>query len=220
MILLFDLDGTLTDPRQGFVGSVRFALERLGAKPPHDEVLASFIGPPLRGTFSTLLGTDSATRVEQAVEAYRERYMELGIYETRRYDGITEMLDGVRALADRVFVATSKPWVSAVKVVRHLGLGDAFDGVYGPELDGSRDDKALLIAHLLEREGVPADQAVMVGDRAADIVAATANAVEPIGVLWGYGSAEELRNAGARRLVGTPAGLVEELRRIGTTPGI
>jgi phosphoglycolate phosphatase len=214
MILLFDLDGTLTDPVQGFVSCVRFALERLGSAAPPDEVIAGFIGPPLRGTFATLLGGSGDARIEPAVEAYRERYMDVGIYETQRYDGIPEMLGGARALAERVFVATSKPWPSAVRVVRHLGLEHLFDGVYGPELDGRHDDKADLIAHLLEREGGSADQALMIGDRAADVVAAHANGVEPIGVLWGYGSAGELTAAGARCLASTPADLLGELRRI------
>jgi phosphoglycolate phosphatase len=211
MILLFDLDGTLTDPREGFVRSVGYALERLGVEPPADEVVASFIGPPLRGTFVRLIPGAGPVQVEAAVQAYRERYLEVGIYETRRYDGIVEMLDLAREHAERIFVATSKPWISARRVVTHLGLDRHFDGVYGPEMDGSRDDKGELLAHLLANEKVSPDRAWMIGDRAADVVAARANGVEPVGVLWGYGSAEELSGAGARTLFTTPAELAPGL---------
>ena len=222
MILLFDLDGTLTDPREGFVRSVGFALERVGVEPPTDEVLATFIGPPLRGTFARLIPGAGPAQIEAAVQAYRERYMDVGIYETRRYDGIVEMLDRLRALAERMFVATSKPWISARRVVAHLGLEGRFDGVYGPEMDGRRDDKGELIAHLLAEDKVPPDRAWMIGDRAADVVAARAVSVEPVGVLWGYGSAEELSGAGARTLFTTPAELTSGLEssRARTAPAM
>src|SRR5262245_29288297 len=121
MILLFDLDGTLTDPREGIVGSARHAFERLGRQPPADDVLATFIGPPLRGMFSTLLGPGSAGLVEQAVLFYRERYQDIGIYETRLYEGIPAMLERVRPLASRIYLATSKPWMFAERVLEHLG---------------------------------------------------------------------------------------------------
>jgi phosphoglycolate phosphatase len=217
MILLFDLDGTLTDPRAGIVGSARYAFERLGLEPPPDGVLATFIGPPLRSMFASLLAETAPGRVEEAVLAYRERYRDLGIYQTRRYGGVAEMLEGTRALAVRVLLATSKPWIFAARVLAHLGIDRHFDAVYGPELDGTRDDKASLVAHLLEREGIAGREAVMVGDRAADVHAATANEVEPVGVLWGYGSEGELRAAGARWLARTPGDLTLELRRIASS---
>ena len=211
MILLFDLDGTLTDPGEGIVGSARYAFERLGLEPPSGDVVAPFIGPPLRGMFATLLAHSAPDRVEDAVLYYRERYREVGIFETEMYRGVPEMLREMRPLVSRVYLATSKPWMFAERILEHLGLASFFDGVYGPELDGSFDDKAKLIARMLERERFRAADAVMIGDRAADVVAALANGLEPLGVLWGYGSEEELRGAGVRAVCPTPEALVRAI---------
>lgn len=206
-VLLFDLDGTLTDPRPGFVGSLRHALERLGTACPDDDVLASFIGPPLRGTFATLLQTADRALVERAMSLYRERYGEAGLFENEVYDGIREMLETVSGQASALFVATSKPRVYAERIAKHFGLDRYFARVYGAELGGRFDDKADLLEHLLAAEKVRADTAVMVGDRATDIVAARANGVRAIGVLWGYGSEAELVEAGAEGLCSAPAQL-------------
>jgi phosphoglycolate phosphatase len=211
LILLFDLDGTLTDPREGIVRSTLHAFERLGLEAPHGDVVATFIGPPLRGMFSVLLSDAAPHRVEEAVRHYRERYSDIGIFETRTYDGVPEALERVRPIASRVYLATSKPWVFAERILHHLGLASFFDGVYGPELDGRFDDKGELIRRMLEREGFRAGDAVMIGDRAADATAALVNEVEPVGVLWGYGSEEELRSAGVRTLFGTPGMLARAL---------
>ena len=208
-VLLFDLDGTLTDPRLGMVRSIRYALDGLERPCPPDDVLASFIGPPLRRTFATLLETDDRARVEEAMTLYRERYADVGLYENELYDGIHEMLRDVKRAAARAFVATGKPVVYAERVIAHFELGRHFAGVYGPELGGRFDDKAELLAHLLATEQIAAKSAVMIGDRAADIIAARANRVSSIGALWGYGSEEELRDAGADRLCAAPHELAE-----------
>ena len=152
MILLFDLDGTLTDPRRGIVGSTRHAFERLGLEPPPEDLVASFIGPPLRGMFATLLARSAPGRVEEAVLHYRERYRDVGIFETTMYPGVREMLERARSFALRVYLATSKPWMFAERILEHLSLAAYFDGVHGPELDGRFDDKGVLIARMLERE--------------------------------------------------------------------
>jgi phosphoglycolate phosphatase len=213
-VLLFDLDGTLTDPRPGIVRCMRYALDKLGAPCPCDDVLASFIGPPLRGTFATLLETSDRELVERALAFYREQYGETGLFENHVYDGVAQMLDDVRLTASASFVATLKPKPYADRIVHRLGLDRYFAGVYGAELEGRFDDKADLIAHLLANEQVSAKSAVMIGDRASDIVAARTNRVRSIGVLWGYGSQTELADAGADSLCAAPSELASCLSRI------
>jgi phosphoglycolate phosphatase len=211
MILLFDLDGTLTDPRSGIVASIRFALDQLGAPCPSDDRLAAFIGPPLRATFATLLDTTDSSQIEAAIDLYRQRFVSSGIYENQLYPGVPLMLDQAQEISTAMFVATSKPAVYAERIVQHLGLDHYFVKVYGPELDGRRDDKVELMAYLLATEGVAAKDAVMIGDRAADVRAAKANRVGSIGVLWGYGSEQELIDAGADALCKTPSELAGHL---------
>jgi phosphoglycolate phosphatase len=211
MVLLFDLDGTLTDPRPGIVGSIRFALDQLGSPCPSDDVLAAFIGPPLRATFASLLETTDASRVEAAMDLYRQRFASSGLYENRVYAGVAGMLEQVGEMATAMFVATSKPAVYAERILQHFGLDDHFKKVYGSELDGRREDKVELVAHLLASEGLDAEAAMMIGDRAADILSAKANSVRSIGVLWGYGSEQELLEAGADVLCRTPSELTAHL---------
>ena len=207
LTLLFDLDGTLTDPRPGIVACMRHAVEGLGRPCPHDDVLATFIGPPLRGTFATLLETNERETIEAAMALYRERFSVTGLFENRVYDGIPEMLVDVGTRAAGLYVATVKPTVFAERIVRHFDLDRFFAGVYGAELDASLDDKAALVGHLLEREKIAAGGAVMIGDRAGDVRAAHANGLRAIGVLWGYGSEQELREAGADMLCAEPQAL-------------
>jgi phosphoglycolate phosphatase len=215
-VLIFDLDGTLTDPCAGIVRCMRYALARLGAPCPSDDVLASFIGPPLRGTFATLLETSDRELVERALAFYREQYGGTGLLENHVYDGVAEMLDGVRLTASASFVATLKPRPYADRIVRHLGLSRHFAGVYGPELEGRFDEKVDLLAHLLVTERISAEDAVMIGDRAGDIEAARANRVRSIGVLWGYGSESELADARADVLCASPGELASCLSRMTT----
>lgn len=209
--LLFDLDGTLTDPRPGIVGCIRFALDRLQVSCPSDDVLAGYIGPPLRGTFATLLDTSHPERIEEALRLYRQRFADTGWCENKVYEGVPAMLDTVGRVAGAAYVATSKPAVYAERIVSHFGLSHHFRKVYGAELDGRWDDKAELLANLLATEGVAPRASVMIGDRAADIMAARANEVRSIGVLWGYGSEAELTDAGANMLCRTPSELAKHL---------
>jgi phosphoglycolate phosphatase len=183
---------------------MRFALDQLRISCPSDDVLAGYIGPPLRGTFATLLDTSDPERIEEALRLYRQRFAGTGLYENKVYEGVPEMLDKLGQSACTAFVATSKPAVYAERIVRHFGIGHHFRKVYGAKLDGRWDDKAELLSHLLATEGVEPSAAVMIGDRAADIVAARANEVRSIGVLWGYGSEAELTDAGADMLCRTP----------------
>jgi len=204
-VLLFDLDGTLTDNYAGIAASIRHALMRLGAAEPSDEHLRGCVGPPLRGTFARLLETVERDVIERAIAHYRERFAELGWRENVAYPGIEEALRALRTAGARLMVCTAKPQVYAERIVAHFGFDAHMAAVYGADLAGELDDKGKLIAHLLTREAIDPADATMIGDRAHDIRAAHANRLRAVGVLWGYGTAEELCAADA--LVRTPAEL-------------
>jgi phosphoglycolate phosphatase len=193
---------------------MKHALDKVGAPCPSDDVLASFIGPSLRGTFAALLETSDRDLIERVLALYREEYGDAGLFENHVYDGVAQMLDHVRLITPALFVATLKPKVYADRIVHHLGLDRYFAGVYGPELQGRFDDKIDLLAHLLATEGIAAERAVMIGDRAGDIVAARANRVRSIGVLWGYGSESELADARADGLCASPSELASCSSRV------
>jgi len=204
--LVFDLDGTLTDPLPGIAGCLRYALARLDRPCPDDDALGIYIGPPLRGTFATLLGTTDHTLIEAALRFYRERFAAVGLFENRVYDGVPGMLDRLQVVGP-LLVATSKMAEYAERIVRHFGLSPYFAGVYGAEPGGHFDDKADLLAHLVRRERLTAERTIMIGDRVFDVAAARANGLRAIGALWGYGSERELREAGATQLCATPEAL-------------
>lgn len=208
--VLLDLDGTLTDPKPGITGCISYALTELGqASPPPDE-LTWCIGPPLRGSFCELIGEE---RADEALAKYRERFSDVGLFENDIYPEILEALEAMKGRGYGLALATSKPLVYAERIVEHFGLRHVFDSLYGSELDGSRTDKAELIGYILTTEGISPQEAVMVGDRRHDIEGAARNGVRGIGVLYGYGSEEELTQAGAVRLCQRPGdipGAVEQ----------
>lgn len=207
LTVFFDLDGTLTDSRLGIVRCIRYALERVPHPCPPDEVLATFIGPSLRRGFAALLETSDAACIERALALYRERYVAAGLFENQVYTGVPRMLERLGRAVARAFVVTSKPAVYAERVIRHFGLDRHFARVYGPDLGGRFDDKADLIAHVLGAERIDRATAVMIGDRAADMIAAKRNDVRAVGVLWGFGSERELLDAGADAVCATPDAL-------------
>ena len=205
--IAFDLDGTLIDPREGIVACLEYALERLDVDSPDQDELAKHIGPPLADTFRTLLATDDEELVKKAVSIYRERFAVSGIFENAVYPGVSEALDALRAADLALFAATSKPTNYARKILTHLGIASSFKQIYGAEMDGRRADKAELIKQLIKNERLDPATLVVVGDRKHDIVAAHANGARAIGVLWGYGSFEELDQAGADLYCRTPGDL-------------
>jgi phosphoglycolate phosphatase len=205
MHLLFDLDGTLTDPKLGILACIRHALAQLGVAINPQLNLEYCIGPPLRDSFRNLLGNQCD--VEAAVTLYRQRFAAIGLYENRVYEGIPECLLQLRDSAWSIHLATSKPTIYADKIIRYFQLMHYFDGVYGSHLDGRLGDKTELLNHLLEREDLDPANCVMIGDRSFDMIGANNNAIRAVGVLWGYGSHEELRHAGAASLCETPADL-------------
>ena len=179
--VLFDLDGTLTDPREGITRCIAHALERMGVEPPPLEQLTFAIGPPLRASLAQLLGRDDRESVEQAIAHYRERFSDVGLFENAPYDGIAETLAELSRRGATLFVATSKPRVYAERIVRHFGLDAHFVAVHGCELDGTREDKRDLLADLLPHHGIDAREAVMIGDRGVDMIAARHHGVQALG---------------------------------------
>jgi phosphoglycolate phosphatase len=213
--VLFDLDGTLTDPAEGITRCIQHALRRMGCTVPGREDLLCYIGPSLYETFPILLGDDASERVAEAVRHYRKRFRTLGMYENVIYPGIPEMLEELSNAGVVIYLATAKPTPFADEILQHFQIREHFSGVYGSGLDGSFSDKADLIAHLLASEGVDATGTVMVGDRMHDVRAAKRHGVASIGVTYGYGSEAELTDAGASRLCTAPhevAGVVREWR--------
>jgi phosphoglycolate phosphatase len=201
--LLVDLDGTLTDPAEGIVGCFRLALEALGRTAPPAAELHWIIGPPLRGCFAEALNGEGDP--EEALQHYRGRYGTTGLFEAFVYDGVQETLAELRATGMRLFLCTAKPLVYAERILSHFGLEHHFEAAYGDELGGRFQDKADLIAHILERERLDADDCCMWGDRKHDVLAASRNGMPTIGALWGYGGADELRAAGAATLCESPS---------------
>lgn len=220
--VIFDLDGTLTDPREGIARCFVHALERLGlvAPPPHE--LTRYIGPPLREVFGLLLETDDGARIEHAVTLYRERFGAVGLFENQPYAGIHAALAQLRAAGHRLFVCTSKAQVYAERIVAHFELAPYFERVYGPGLDGSLSDKGELLAQLIARESVDPAAAAMVGDRLHDMLAARQNAVRGLGVLYGFGDRPELTAAGAEltcaHVSDIPAAIERMFGRLNTLP--
>ncbi len=207
--LFFDLDGTLTDSREGIVKSLKYAIQGLGMGPIPDERLTSFIGPPLQDTFTLLAGSSNRELIEKGMMLYRKRYSDTGMFENRVFDGIVPLLSALEARQYNIFVATSKPRIYAEPILDHFKLSGYFKRIYGQEMDGTRRHKDELISYILEQEGILADTAVMVGDRLHDIQGAKANQVAGIGVTWGYGTAAELEAAGAWKLCSVPKQIME-----------
>lgn len=209
-IILFDLDGTLTDSAPGILNSVRHACRKLGLEIPGEGVLRKFLGPPLVDSFRVLLGLDDA-ETDRAVRAFREYFPTKGIFENEVYPGVAVLLADLKAAGKTVILATSKPEEYAKRIMVHFDLARYCDFICGATLDETRTDKAEVIAYALETAGIT-DKAgvVMVGDREHDVLGAKKNGLPCIGAVYGYGTAEELTAAGAAALADT----VEELHTV------
>ena len=193
--ILIDLDGTLTDPKTGIHGSIRYALEKLN-QPLADEVdLDWTIGPPLKASLAKLLDTQDDDLAEQALAAYRERFSVTGLFENEVYPTVADTLQQLKAQGYQLFLATAKPTIFAKQILVHFQLDQYFTEMYGSELTGERTHKADLIAYILEQENLDAAECIMVGDRQYDIMGARANGIETIAVNYGYGTASELVQA-------------------------
>ena len=201
-ILLFDLDGTLTDSTEGIVKCIEYALTKMGYEMPEDT--NKYLGPPLYQSFAEFCGMNEE-QVNEAVRIFRERYSTTGLFENRVYDGIPEMLDRLKKGGKRIMVATSKPEVYAVRIFEKFGLAQFFEIVGGANINGTRNYKHEVIEYVLEKAGISDRSSVlMIGDRRQDVDGAHKTGLKCMGILWGFGSIEELTEAGADYIAETP----------------
>lgn len=201
--ILFDLDGTITDSQEGIKNSVEYALKYFGLEIPDRKKLDKYIGPPLRQSFMEYAGLTRELS-HTAMIKYRDYYGPKGIFENRLYDGIPRLLSELKKAGKTIVLATSKPWIYAEIILEHFNIKQYFDYVAGSELNGVRTNKADVIAFALGKYSIPPGDTVMVGDREHDIKGAKANNLKTIGVLYGFGTKEELVNAGADYLANMP----------------
>jgi phosphoglycolate phosphatase len=208
--ILFDLDGTLTDPAQGITNSLMYALKCYGIKTADRSSLYKYIGPPLLETFSKGFGF-SPEKSAEAVRKYREYFADKGLYENKVYEGIPGLLNTLKSDGKTLIVATSKPEEYSVCILKHFGLDHYFSYICGSNMDESRSRKSEVIAYALDRARVTdKSRAIMTGDRMHDIIGANECGIASCGVLFGYGSRTELEEAGA----GYIAADIQELERI------
>ena len=208
--ILFDLDGTLTDPMMGITKSVRYALNYYGIEVKDLNDLLPFIGPPLRDSFKEYYGFDEA-KANEAVEKYREYYKTDGIFDNKVYQGMVECLQTLKDNGKKLYVATSKPEFFAKQIIEHFSLSKYFEYVGGSEFN-SREKKAEVIEYVLKTNQIDNDDVIMVGDRKHDIIGAHENKIPCVGVLYGYGTEDELKQYQADYLVSTVEYLTELLK--------
>ena len=221
----FDLDGTLTDPAEGITNSFIHAIKYFGLEVPSYENLCTFIGPPLVATFQKEFGFDDEKAME-GVKKYREYFAQKGIFENKVYDGIENVLEHLQAKGKHLLVATSKPEEYSVKILEHFGLAKYFDFICGSNMDETRSKKEEVIDYALEKcreadstsgsvsgaadkAGFDKSKVLMIGDREHDIIGAKKNGIKSCGVLYGYGSRQELEAAGADYIVDNVRNLLE-----------
>ncbi|MCK8784117.1 HAD hydrolase-like protein [Roseomonas sp. NAR14] len=209
---LLDLDGTLIDSGPGIIASHQAALRALGHEPDPSLDLTFVIGPPLEDVAHLLLGPYGETRFDEYRAAYLDHQEHVALLRSTPYPGIPEALDALAADGATLYLATSKREVFARRILAHLGLDGRFRGIHGAQPGGVRARKPELLAHVLAEHGIDAGRAVMAGDRRYDITGAHANALRAVGVLWGYGTREELEEAGADRLAEAPGALAAAMR--------
>ena len=201
--ILFDLDGTLTDPGEGITNSVAYALKKYDIEVSDRSELYKFIGPPLKDSFMKYYGF-SEDKAEEAITYYREYFRDRGIFENRVYEGVTDILETLYSKGKRIVLATSKPEEFAVRILEHFELKKYFTVVAGASMDSSRSKKGDVIAYAVSLCGdFEKEKAIMIGDREHDIIGAKENNLKSIGVLYGYGDENELRTAGADYIVST-----------------
>ncbi len=206
--VFFDLDGTLTDPKIGIATSIQFAMEKLKVDVPAQDDLTWCIGPPLLQSFELLVGKE---RSAQALKFYRERFSDIGWKENTPYAGIQDTLARLCGAGFRLYLATSKPHVYANRIIEHFQMRHYFEAIYGSELNGTRSNKSDLLRFVLSDTRTE-ENATMVGDRKEDVTGALENGMSVIGVTYGYGSAQELLQAGATRIVSRPVDLLPALQ--------
>lgn len=197
-IIMFDLDGTLTDTGEGVTNGFMYALKKFGITVENRTELYKFIGPPLSDSFKNFYGF-SDEQTELAIKYYREYYSEKGIFENTVYDGIPELLQKLHSAGKMIITATSKPEAYAVKILEKLGISKYFTYIAGADFEGNRITKTAVIKYALERGKITDNsEIIMIGDRHYDVKGSAEFGIDCIGVLYGYGNADELKNAGAK----------------------
>lgn len=204
MNLFFDLDGTLTDPGVGITLCMQHALRELGCEPGEARDLVQFIGLPLRGSFGEILSTDDHELISRAVGLYRERFVELGMFENEVYPGVPAGLSKLSDEGHVLWVVTSKPHEYARQILDHFGLSMWFKDIFGSELNGENDSKRNLVRMALTKESLSPSETWMIGDRAVDMEGGRLNGTRTAGVLWGYGSEKEIRSENPDLVIGLP----------------
>lgn len=186
-LVIFDLDGTLTDSAHGIAASFRHALSQIGAEVPEGDLAARIVGPPMHHTLSTM---ELGEHTEAAIAAYRADYSTRGWAMNRLFDGIAPLLGDLRAAGVRLAVATSKAEPTARRILAHFGLDEHFEVIAGAAVDGSRSSKAEVLAHALAQLQPLPERVLMVGDRSHDVEGAAAHGIDTVVVGWGYGQAD------------------------------
>ncbi len=209
--VLFDLDGTLTDPKEGITRCIQFAMEQLGVVPPHEDELTWCIGPSLKHSFGRLLNTADPALIDRALAGYRERFSDVGMFENTVYPEIVDSLQRISAAGFNLFLATAKPRVYAAQILDHFDLSRFFHTVYGSELDGRLSDKADLVAHIMDANTLNPRETLMVGDRSFDIVGGKRNGVMTAAVSYGYGSPDEIADSKPDMIFDSPSELTSFL---------
>ncbi|WP_306479861.1 HAD family hydrolase [Mediterraneibacter sp.] len=210
-MIFFDLDGTITDSALGIMNSIKYALEKNSLPMLSEEQLRSFIGPPLREQFCKVCGLTDAEGAKMVVD-YREYYKDKGIFENRVYDGVMETLRNLKEKGYRLAVATSKPEIFARQIADYFGFSEYFELIGGACMDESRTDKYEVIEYVLDSCQIKErNRVVMIGDRSHDMIGAKRAGLHSIGVLYGYGSKEELEQSGAEVLAETPKEVISML---------
>lgn len=204
--ILFDLDGTLTDSKEGITKSISYALSKIGIQVSDLDTLEKFVGPPLSESFKEYYGLNEEEESD-AIRYYREYFKDKGILENKVYDGIEELLIELKEKDFMLYVATSKPTVFAKIILDHFKLSNYFKGIVGSELDGTRSKKGEVIKHIINEFKLNVEDVIMVGDRKHDMIGAFENEVANLGVTYGYGTKEELQKSGANYIA-------EEIRDI------
>lgn len=209
-IILFDLDGTLTDSSQGIINSIIYALEKYDINDYDMPLLRKFLGPPLHESFEKFMGFDKEKSL-QAVKLYREYFSSKGLLENEVYGGVNDLLQNLKENGKTLIVATSKPQQFTDKIMEHFDLAKYFDFIAGSNMDTTRSKKAEVIEYALSECNIKdKSKVVMIGDRAEDMVGAQSVGIDSIGVEYGYGTFDELKNAGATYIVET----VDELKKL------
>lgn len=214
--MLFDLDGTLTDPFPGLSRSVLSALERMDRPLPAVNDLRFIVGPPIQQSLGRILQTDDPAEIDRCLKLFRERYSAVGLFENEVYPGIPGALEVLRGQGYPLYLATGKPKPFADRILDRFNLAEFFEATYGSNLSGTRIEKHEVIEDALSAHAIRAEDALMIGDREHDILGAHHHGMSAIGVLYGYGSRQELEAAGAVALCISPDQLPETVGTIAT----